>query len=382
MKPQLASEKKIYDFTKSLRHFSSLVEQEESKIDFAGIYPIHVRIEPTELCNLRCNFCIWHDEIRKEGIKDTVNMKNRFMDPDRLINLIKEFKTCGVQAVSFTGAGDPLAYPYMERVLDELHKQEICVGVTSNFSMPISTDLVELLAKCVWVRWSQNAGDSQSFRVIHNPKNNNSTFERAKTNLQALINEVKTKELPCEINSSVVVNKLSRGALENCIKTSDQLGIKTIQFRPDVPLNTDEDAISYEPDIIKEFDNIDFRNYKIVVDTNLERDESRQPDESVKNPSLACFYSGFTTYVAANFDVYPCCYTRIDKKYVLGNLKNQTFKNFWETPERISKFFDIKVANCPKCPHVSENEHLEKLSVEPPTRKFRKINRISGDKFF
>ena len=97
--------------------------------------PSHVRLEPSEACNFRCNFCVWHDPDRSVEIKDTVDKKMRIWEKNRAILLLEELKNTGVKCVSFTGAGDPLFYPYMDEIIHKCHSLGLKVGVTSNMAM-------------------------------------------------------------------------------------------------------------------------------------------------------------------------------------------------------------------------------------------------------
>ena len=59
--------------------------------------------------------------------------------------LLEELKKTGVKCVSFTGSGDPLFYPYMDEILKKCHELGLKVGVTSNFAMKISDNLIKKL---------------------------------------------------------------------------------------------------------------------------------------------------------------------------------------------------------------------------------------------
>lgn len=74
--------------------------------------PIHVRMEPTESCNFTCQFCVWHDPVRRQTIQEHLDTTGkRHLPKERMLSLIDELADLGTQAISFTGAGDPLVYP-------------------------------------------------------------------------------------------------------------------------------------------------------------------------------------------------------------------------------------------------------------------------------
>src|SRR3972149_8693900 len=81
--------------------------------------PIHVQIEPTELCNLSCEFCHWHNNSLKETFSNFDFTGKRVFDLSRLMNLVDEFAECGVRAIAFTGAGDPCVFKGLWKVLEK-----------------------------------------------------------------------------------------------------------------------------------------------------------------------------------------------------------------------------------------------------------------------
>lgn len=60
------------------------------------LVPLHVRIETSEACNYRCNFCVFHDPERNSEVADTIDMKNRLIELKRCKELIKECQEIGV----------------------------------------------------------------------------------------------------------------------------------------------------------------------------------------------------------------------------------------------------------------------------------------------
>lgn len=76
---------------------------------------------------------------------------------------------------------------------------------------------------------------------------------------------------------------------------------------------------------------------------------------------VACFYSNHSIYIAANGDVYPCCYTRSDRKYVMGNIAGQSFGTFWASEARRGNYRQLSIASCPSCPYLDINKQLREL---------------------
>ena len=93
-----------------------------SRVHDGFIPPVHVQLNPTNRCNLKCGFCSCSERDRKAEIEF-----------DTLLKTMAGFKSLGCRSVTITGGGEPLLYPnlnalfgYLNRVLD------IRVGLVSN----------------------------------------------------------------------------------------------------------------------------------------------------------------------------------------------------------------------------------------------------------
>ena len=106
----------FYKFNKILSHQNL---NETNSNGFRKL--IHVRIEPTELCNYSCKFCVTQDPERLKSItKDGYDGRNRRFDLERLSTLLDELKEVGVKAISFVAVVDPLMFPNINKVLKKL----------------------------------------------------------------------------------------------------------------------------------------------------------------------------------------------------------------------------------------------------------------------
>lgn len=161
----------LYNANKLLQHLSVLETIESGK--GCDIAPTHVRIEPTEACNFQCRFCWSQDPDRLSELKkisDFDSTGKRRFDRDRLMKLIDELADLGTQAISFVAVGDPLVFPGIEEVIDNAQRHDIKTSVTSNLGMKLPTELIEVLARCVWVRWSMNGGTRDVYLETNRPR--------------------------------------------------------------------------------------------------------------------------------------------------------------------------------------------------------------------
>lgn len=350
----------FYDDILILQHKEELEKIEAGRE--GDCIPIHVRIEPTELCNFKCDFCWWHNDENRKHLSDFRFTGKKIFDRQRLLDLIHELSDLGARALSFTGAGDPLMYPHMAQVLNSAHELGFVFGITSNMAMPMNDELVKALAKASWLRWSMNAGTIDTYLAIGNPKGRKpeGVFTRVQENIRRVNRARKDEAVPPDLNVSYVVSDINQKDIIEAARLVKALGVDSIAFRPDTPIKRREKLNFYPKHVVSEIEKarkeLDTEGFHVYMNVVRQEDTQKYGD-----PDLICFYSNHTTHVDASGDVYPCCYTRYDSRYVIGNIMDQSFSDFWFGPERRAFYKKLYQDSCPSCGYGRFNRALKPL---------------------
>ncbi|MEJ1376592.1 MAG: radical SAM protein [Candidatus Sedimenticola sp. (ex Thyasira tokunagai)] len=344
---------KIYEKVKIRAHKQLLaaVSSQEKTI------PLHVRIEPTEICNLRCSFCWWHNPQRRSTFNNLSLSGREKLVTDRFLTLVDELKAIGVQALSFTGAGDPLCHNGMEAVLGRVVDSELFWGITSNMGMPLSEQMIELLARAQWVRWSLNAGSSKGYREINRPRTKaDKTFSLACENISRLHERRQQLDNPCTLTASYILHNNSKDIV-SAAELASTLGADAIAYRPDTPVTRQETPSQFESSerdaMVEAKHRFDSEHFTVDIG------DVRLGDVAPFPPNILCYYSNHSTYIDARGDIYPCCYTRFDAKYVIGNIMEQPFETLWWSKQRLDNYRQLSMRYCPSCPHGRTNQILK-----------------------
>ena len=350
----------FYNNNRILQHKAELEKIESNRA--SECIPIHVRIEPTEVCNFRCSFCWWHNDRKRSTLASFNFTGKQSMGRDRLLRLIDELAELGTKACSFTGAGDPLMYPYMAQVLKRVRDNRLAFGVTSNLAMPMSDELISILVKGNWLRWSMNAGTLETYSAVNNPRaaDTAAVFSRVKENVRRVNDARKQNGERMDFNASYVITHGNQGDLLQACHLAKELGLDGISFRPDLPIQRQQEHNGYNEDVI-----LDIRKAQNHIQTKtfaIHADIERQQDGvTIKDDKLVCFYANHTAYVDAHGDVYPCCYTRYHSRYVIGNILDRSFSKFWFDSTQRQFYRKLVQKTCPACSYGLINEILKPL---------------------
>lgn len=352
----------LYDSNKVLQHRDVL----DAVAQGLTPAPTHVRIEPTEACNFRCRFCWTQDPERLQALRSFADFDStgaRRFELARLLALIDELAELGTKAVSFVAVGDPLVYPQIELAIARARERKLAIGVTSNLAMKLNAGLIEELAACAWIRWSMNAGSEAAYIAVNQPRmlDQHNAYQRVQDNVTAILQARQRLGSVMKLNASVVVSQWNEDDILGAAEFAARLGIDSVSFRPDMGhqrQDSPSDANDRNAVILAEA-HARFSSASFTVHV-----ESGRQDEVVSvEPSrdVACHYSNHSIYIAANGDVYPCCYTRSDRRYVMGNIARQPFGEFWQSPARREHYRQLSIASCPSCPYYDINAHLRGL---------------------
>lgn len=336
-----------YSNLKIFAHAQTLNDVGEKK----RVAPIYIRIKPTNYCNHKCDYCSYADS--ELGLRDSVNRKDQ-IPWEKMQEIISDMETMGVKAVTFSGGGEPLVYPYIEETMQQILNAGIDLSIITNGQM-LKGKRAEILSNAKWVRISFDSANAETYaRIRQIPLD---AFEEVCDNIR---NFAQIKDKDCELGINFVINHENADQVYAMAQMVKELGVNHIKYAARVT----KDLFAYhEP-------------FKQRVIDQIHRAKAELEDEKFRvinkyegdfDSALVfhrcydkCYINQIFTVIAADSKVYFCHDKAYVKAGVVGDLTNRSFKDLWfseETTKRYQEFNPQKECDH-HCVYDDRNELL------------------------
>lgn len=275
------------------------------------IKPIHIQLNPTNKCNLKCSFCSCAN--RDKELEMTLK---------KAIDIIRFFQSIGTRACTITGGGEPLMHPQINEIIKELNDQDIDVGLTTNGL------LLDRLQKNLNIKWCRIS--CSSTRQVSD----------------IAINAIKTMKHIDWAFSLVVEKRKSTKSIVDLVNLANELDVTHVRIVDDILDKTS--YMSYIKDMLQS-EGVD--DSKVIY----------QQRQNHTTGNKQCLISLLKPNIAPDGHIYPCCgiqYARKDTSLDFDEIMydmSDNYENIWSK----QKFFNGSI--CDKCFYSNYNDILNML---------------------
>lgn len=328
------------------------------------IVPAQVQLILSDLCNQDCGFCAYrmsgYASNQHFGVLDKDGKVNnnppRFIPFEKAAEIIRDCAAMGVQAIQFTGGGEPTVHPqHMELFRLALDSGLQCALVTNGQVMRAGWG--EVLPRFSWIRVSLDAGKAESYAAIR--RTTIRAFDRALLNIQQLA-QAGTPYL----GVSFIVLKENLQEIESAARLAYSAGADSIRFGA---FFSNEDAAYYTGILTEAQERIElarlfFRDDQFDVINML---PGRVEDLRQGAPDYKfCGYQQFNVYIGGDLNVYRCCDTAYNDRGLTGSLRDQSFSEFWHSEAKRRAYGEFDARGCTRCAFNGKNRVINQL-VDP-----------------
>lgn len=339
-------------------HYQEKIDSLPESID--KIFPpVHIRIKPTNVCNHSCWYCAYRAKGLQLG-KDMVAMD--FIPRNKMFEIIEDIADMGVKAVTFSGGGEPLCYPYIAQALKELIKYKVKFASLTNGAL-LTGEIAELFAfHGTWIRISMNGWNNESYVKFRKVKDGE--FSKIIRNIKLF----KRLNGQCLLSINFVLDKNNYSHFAEFAKHMKDTGIDSIKISPCVISNTLQENDNYYETFFKRAQESIEEVCRDLSDEKFKIYNAYFKQQASFNKDYTwCPYLQILPVIAADLNVYSCQ----DKAYnldcgLIGSIKGVRFKDFWFKDK--NKFFQINPSQVCRhhCVSNEKNKFIhEYLNIDP-----------------
>ncbi len=281
--------------------------------------PFRAQIENSTRCNLNCQMCPLLQMRRTKGMMRIDEFK-------KIYDKIKPI------FLNLTGYGESFLNPDIFQMVTHAKKHGSYIKFDTNGTILDREKADQTLASGLdLLSFSIDAADRKTYQKIRG----SDKFDQVISNLKYLVKKRNETGSPLKIHVAMVVQEDNLNQLVKLIKMLDQIGIDKMNPTPvieyDILQNRKYKLDRYRTQMKK----IIAEYYRIKNELRMEVDifplEEFVDQEIENNPQKrACFIPWYSTYIAWNGDVFPCCYY-YNGQIKLGNVFKQDFKKIWNS---------------------------------------------------
>ncbi|MFO1081597.1 MAG: radical SAM protein [Reyranellaceae bacterium] len=326
--------------------------------------PVHVRIKPTNVCNHSCWFCAY----RSDSVSLGSGMVARDRIPrEKMREIVDDLVEMGVEAVTFSGGGEPLIYPHIVETVERLAAGGVRIGALTNGSR-LRGKVAEAFARHgTWLRVSIDGWDGPSY--ARSRRVGEDAFESMLGNLA----DFARRGSACALGASVIVDESNAPHLFELSRRLKEAGVGHVKLAPCIVRDSGRENDTYHARIADTV-HAEIARIRGLEDGHFKvNDHYHALGDRFDRSERRCAMAYLLTIIGADLDVYTCQ----DKAYTpggrLGSIRDRSFRDFWRSPETAAALaaIDPSVQCRHHCVSSSKNELLaEFLTLDPEHAAF------------
>lgn len=336
--------------------------------------PLQVQLIISDLCNHNCSFCAYRMENSVSnamfGEKDTVtgmvnNNPNRMIPFEKCMEVLNDCKEMGVKAIQFTGGGEPTVHHRHKELFQRTIDLGMDLALVTNGTL-MAKGVPEILAQGSWVRFSIDAAIKETYSAIRELPL--TFFDKAINNVKKVV-EARNNNPNSNLIIGVgfVVTRENYKEIYDAVKLYSTLGVDNARisaaFTPeDYEYHREIYPVAKEL-VLKakqDFSTKDFTVFNLFGE--------RIQDLIDEKPEYDfCGYMHLNTYIGGDQNVYTCCNNAYNPIGLMGSIKNQSFKDFWMSNEKVKNYLGFKASRCERCMFNNKNRFINYMVEKNPT---------------
>jgi MoaA/NifB/PqqE/SkfB family radical SAM enzyme len=290
---------------------------------------------------------------------ETFNEKD-FLSLEKITETMDCMVDMGIKGLQITGGGEPLIHPQADKFFKYAVDKKLEIALVSNGQL-LTEDLCNLLGDAAWVRISMDSSSPQLYSFLRNVHQN--IFYQVCNNIKTLV-KYRRKSI---IGVGFVVERENYKEIYEAARRYKDMGIDNFRISAAfTPMGYDyfKDFMTEAQELSKKAESLTDNNFTVF---NLFNDRIRDCFEGRQDYNF-CPIKDLLSYVGSDYNVYTCCTLAYNTRGLIGSIKNQTFKDLWDSQQKRDKFSVHNPAiHCQHpCMYKNKNEFINYCIKKDP----------------
>jgi len=286
--------------------------------------PILVEIDPSNVCNHACNFCL----------ASHVHAGKQILSEAALLKLCDELIKIKAKAINWTGGGEPTVNPHLKKAIIKIGEEgSIKMGMFTNGSLLDKFDLFDVIAQYFsWMRFSIDAGLPDTYNRIRHTRSS-CDWDKVMSNIQKMIAANKAHGNRINVGVGFVVTPENVNEVIPFANLFKDMDITYCQFKPEIVNIERESGIQRNTDFWKVAKDI-LQEASIILGSKYQANTYKL-DDLIDDPKKygrkyeKCLGSQVSPCIGADGLVYVCTNHRGHKQYSYGSIYEKSFIDIW-----------------------------------------------------
>jgi MoaA/NifB/PqqE/SkfB family radical SAM enzyme len=304
--------------------------------------PITADIEPTNACNINCQWCYPIQTGFREAYK-------AHMQAERLLALPQFLKDWGVKCAQVTGGGEPLVHPKIADFFQTMVDVDMKLGLITN-GVLLKTHLIDILHDFAdWIGFSMDAGTAKTWSALKGSPEKN--FDQILRNME----ELNARKQGVRVAYKYLINPQNYREVLEAARIAKETGCDDFHLRPTYNFGQfneiDYDEVNAILDEVKNFEGDGFQVFTIKHKySNRLSDQTLDFKSCIATPLLVTF--------CADHNAYLCLDHRGEADFALASFQDSLdeVRNYWGSEAHLERIKAIVPAKCKKCTFKGYND--------------------------
>lgn len=290
--------------------------------------PVSVEIDLSNACSKKCGFCHFaYTHTRGPWARARTVETGDFMDTALAVRILDELRDYGVRSVTFSGGGEPTLHPDFDEIVANCAVDD--TGLYTHGGH-IDARRAQLLKTAMrWVYVSLDECTREKFKAYAGVD----MFDRVLDGVRHLVAAECFEDWhpPATVGLGFLLNERNHRDVWAMLALGRELGVDYVQFRPTVLYNAADpgkpaEDTTWMRELMPALRELE---HEPGVQVDVDRFEMYRTWQG--HGYATCWWASLSTVITPDARVWICCNVRGYEDHCLGDLKEKSFAEIWES---------------------------------------------------